>query len=239
MKKVLVKVLRTHPKKGNQFWQSFEYEGDREIPISLVLDEINSREKMIDTNLDVATPILWDNNCQGELCGACAMVINHVPRLACTTILSDVLTDGEVEIRPLTKFPIIADLKVDRSIIAEGLKEMKLWFEEVETVDEENLEMRSITSKCLACGCCLEACPNYSGSDDFAGAMAANLAYKEYAQEMDVEYNKDIKKKYKKKFFNGCSKSLRCVKICPVGIPSDSNLSIMNSMSIWRIWQKK
>lgn len=238
MKKVLVKVLRTHPKKGNQFWQSFEYEGDCELPVSSVLNEINSREKMIDTNLDVATPILWDCNCEGELCGTCAMLINHAPRIACTTILKDVLINGEVEIRPLTKFPIIADLMIDRSFIVEGLKDMKRWFEDTEGGDKDQTEAGELVSKCLACGCCLEVCPNYSGSDDFAGAMTANLAYKEYTQENDAEYI-ETKKKYKKKFFNGCSKSLMCVKICPMGIPSDSNLATMSSMSIWRIWQKK
>lgn len=242
MKKVLVKVLRTHPKKGNQFWQSFEYEGEKDVPISFVLDEINSREKMIDTNLDIATPILWDCNCREKICGDCAMVINHVPRLACSTILSDVLINGEVEIRPLTKFPIIADLKVDRSIIKEGLKDMKLWLEETANSEVEKAEMPESVIECLACGCCLEICPNYSGEDDFAGAMAANLAYTEYSKEDVIEYNKYnkvIKKKYKKKFFNGCSKSLMCEKICPVGIPTASNVSTMSSMSIWRIWQKK
>lgn len=239
MKKVLVKVLRTHLKKGNQFWQSFEYEGDKDVPISVALNEINGREKMIDTNLDIGTPILWDCDGEGELSGSSAMVINHVPRLACTTILNDVLINGEVEIRPLTKFPIIADLRVDRGIIVEGLTDMKLWFEETEIVDEDNLESQNTVSKCLACGCCLEVCPNYSGSDDFAGAMAANLAYSAYALKGEPEEMKGLKKKYKKKFFNGCSKSLMCLKICPMGIPEESNMSPMTTMSIWRIWQKK
>lgn len=239
MKKVLIKVLRTHPKKGNQFWQSFEYDGDKNVPISAVLNELNSREKMIDTNLDIGTPILWDCNCEGDLCGSCAMVINHVPRLACTTMLSDVLVNGEVEIRPLTKFPIIADLRVDRTIIIEGLNDMKIWLKETEAAAEDGLESQSTVSKCLACGCCLEVCPNYSGSDDFAGAMAANLAYSAYAEDSEAADTKGLKKKYKKKFFNGCSKSLMCVNICPMGIPAESTGSAMTGMSIWRIWQKK
>jgi len=239
MKKVLIKVLRTHPKKGNQFWQSFEYEGDREVPISFVINEINSREKMIDTNLDIATPILWDCNCEQSLSGACAMVINHVPRLACSTILSDVLINGEVEIRPLTKFSIIADLKVDRTVITEGFKNMNLWLESEAKIDQDGLDSPYEISKCLACGCCLEACPNYSGDEDFVGAMNTNLAYKAYTQEKDPAYVKELKRKYKKKFFNGCSKSLICEKICPVGIPAETDMSNMNCTSVWRIWQKK
>ena len=239
MKKVLIKVLRTHPKKGNQFWQSFEYEGDRDVPVSFVLDEINSREIMIDTNLDIATPILWDCSCRQGNCGTCAMVINHIPRLACNTILSDVLANGECEIRPLTKFPIIADLKVDRTVIVEGLKDMRLWLESEEKLDKYGLDSQYEISKCMACGCCLEACPNYSGDEDFLGAMSTNLAYKNYTQEKDPEYVIGLKKKYKKKFFNGCSKSFICEKVCPVGIPTETDMSDMNSLSVWRIWQKK
>ncbi len=239
MKKVLIKVLRTHPKKGNQFWQSFEYEGDLDLTIASVLDEINSREKMIDTNLDIATPILWDCNCRNGLCGTCAMIINHFPRLACNTILSDVLSNGECEIRPLTKFPIIADLMVDRTVIVEGLKDMRLWLESEVILDKYGLDSQYEISKCMACGCCLEACPNYSGDEDFLGSMATNQAYITYTQEKDPEFVKGLKKKYKKKFFNGCSKSLICENICPVGIPTGTDMTTMNSLSVWRIWQKK
>jgi succinate dehydrogenase / fumarate reductase iron-sulfur subunit len=239
MKKALIKILRTHHKKGNQFWQSFEYEGDMDAPISFVLDEINSREKMIDTNLDIATPILWDRDCEQSLCGNCAMVINRIPRLACSTILSDVLINGEVEIRPLTKFRIIADLKVDRTIITDGLKNMNKWLENEKIIDDAGVYITHEISKCLACGCCLEACPNYSGDEDFVGAMNTNLAYLTYTQENDPEYVKDLKKKYKKKFYNGCSKSLICEKICPVSIPEETDMSNMKSLSVWRIWQKK
>jgi len=239
MKSVLVKVLRTHPKKGNQFWQSFEYDGELDVPISAVLDEINSREKMIDTNLDVATPILWECSQSATPCGTCAMVINHVPRLACSTILSDVLINGEVEIRPLTKFTIVADLKVDRTVMSEGLRDMKIWLEKEALVDLNNPEEQMEISKCLACGCCLEACPNYSGDADFVGAMAANEAYTAYKQATDPDHIEEIKKKYKKKFFNGCSKSLICEKVCPMGIPLSSDMSKVSSLSVWRIWQQK
>lgn len=239
MKNVLIKVLRTHPKKGNQFWQTFEYEGNRDVPISFVLDEINSREKIIDTNLDVATPILWDCDCREGKCGACAMLINHVPRLACTTILSNILVNGEAEIRPLTKFSIVADLKVDRTFIREGLEDMNKWLEGSSTAAELEEKAAKDALTCLACGCCLEACTNYSGDADFVGAMTANLAYVAFKQENDPQHIEGMKKKYKKKFFNGCSKSLMCGKVCPLGIPNVTNLSESKDMSVWRIWQKK
>lgn len=237
MKKLLIKVLRTHPKKGNQFWQTFEYEGRRDVPISEVLDEINAREKIIDTNLDIATPIKWDCNCRDHLCGTCAMVINHVPRLACTTILGDVLHNGEVELRPLTKFPIVADLQVDRSVISEGLKEVQAWL--ADTLTEEELAEPDALGRCLACGCCVESCTNYSGDADFVGALAANAAFMAYKKEQSPEVLVAGKKKYTKKFFNGCSNSSMCDKVCPMGIPSTTDLTKKTDPSVWRIWKQK
>jgi len=46
------------------------------------------------------------------VCGACAMVINSVPRLACVTKLSDLGT-SEIFVGPLPNRNIIKDLVTD------------------------------------------------------------------------------------------------------------------------------
>ncbi|MCQ2357120.1 MAG: hypothetical protein MJ014_09010 [Methanocorpusculum sp.] len=51
------------------------------------------------------------------------MVINHVPRLACSTMFSGM--GSVVVLEPLSKFPFIADLSVDRSCLYDSLKELK------------------------------------------------------------------------------------------------------------------
>ena len=54
------------------------------------------------------------------VCGGCAMVINGVPALACATFADEVSVDT-LRLEPLSKFPVIADLIVDRSVIYEIL----------------------------------------------------------------------------------------------------------------------
>ena len=54
-------------------------------------------------------------------CGACAMLINERPRLACSTFLHT-LKGSTITLEPLSKFPLVRDLIVDRSNLFENLK---------------------------------------------------------------------------------------------------------------------
>jgi succinate dehydrogenase / fumarate reductase iron-sulfur subunit len=75
------------------------------------------------------TPISYDSNCLEEICGSCAMLINGKARMACSALV-DRLIDGEngtITLAPLSKFPIVRDLQVDRSVLFENLKAVKAW----------------------------------------------------------------------------------------------------------------
>jgi succinate dehydrogenase / fumarate reductase iron-sulfur subunit len=62
--------------------------------------------------------------------------------------------------------------------------------------------------------------------DRFYGALFANDCYL-IATRSDV-YNKDIKKDYDRHFAAGCSKSLACVEVCPMKIPTLSSMAKLN-----------
>ena len=91
-------------------------------------------------------------------------------------------------------------------------------------------------SLCLMCGCCTEACPNYK-LGDFVGAQVAVSASKLINQESDEKHLKNMKNKYKKRFFSHCVKSIACEDVCPMKIPTQRAISKMNRKSVWRIWQ--
>ena len=78
------------------------------------------------------------------------MRINGVPALACDTRLGAL--GGTVRLEPLRKFPVVADLVVDRSVMHQNLKEMKLWLEEEATLAGEKNELAYEASRCLQCG---------------------------------------------------------------------------------------
>ena len=110
------------------------------------------------------TPISYDSNCLEEICGSCAMLINGKARMACSALV-DRLIDGEngtITLAPLSKFPIVRDLQVDRSVLFENLKAVKAWVPIDGTYDlgsgprqfPKLQEERYPLSNCISCCCC-------------------------------------------------------------------------------------
>lgn len=116
-------------------------------------------------------PVAWDCNCLEEICGACTMVINGRVRQACTALVDRLLDENpeQIELRPMTKFPVVRDLVVDRRRMFETLKKLKGWVPVDSYYDmgagqrqsPDDQQQAYVLSKCMTCGCCLEACPQF------------------------------------------------------------------------------
>lgn len=83
------------------------------------------------------------------------------------------------------------------------------------------------------CGCCLEVCPNFSASGTFAGAVAAVNAFRILNEEQESTHLNEISAEYKKKYFEGCGKSLSCHDICPIGLSVEELLVRSNAAAVW------
>ena len=100
-----------------------------------------------------------------------------------SALVDKVSPDGEtITLAPMTKFPLVRDLIVDRSRMFEDLKRVKAWIH-LDGSHElgpgprqapENQEEAYPLSRCMTCGCCLEACPQIGHSTDFIGPAAIN-----------------------------------------------------------------
>lgn len=222
-----VKVLRQSSPDAEPYWEEFVYDGSRETSVSGLLDYINSHYDDKDVNeAGYATGrILWECSCLQGACGACAMVINGMPALACDTFLRD-LPGDEVVLRPLRKFPVVRDLVVDRTSIHDNLRSCNVFIGEYQPNDREDHTHQYEVAKCLKCGLCLEICPNYTNGRTFFGAVFANDCYIVHAR--NRKKSRDIKKAYAQHFGNACSKSLTCMDVCPVSIPTIASMAKLN-----------
>ena len=219
-----VKILRKRPTEDRQYWEEFKYEGTTDITVAGMLDVLNYKDDITNSAGDIVPRIAWECSCLQGMCGGCAMVINGRPALACETFARDL--GDEISIRPLSKFYVINDLVVDRGIIHENAMRVNAFIREYRPSDPSEHEHQYLAAKCLKCGLCLEICPNYMKGERFYGALFANDCYL-IASRSSV-YNKDIKKDYDKHFAAGCSKSLACVDVCPMKIPTLSSMAKMN-----------
>lgn len=222
---MLINIKRQRDADSKPYWQSFECGTDPEMTVSALLDKLNYTDDLYDTEGNPAPRIRWECSCLQKMCGACAMVINGVPRLACASFLRDI-KGGKLTLEPLSKFPVVADLMVDRSIIEENLHRARVYLGEYKKIGKKNYPQLYSAAKCLKCGLCLETCPNYIKGENFFGALFANEVYLLSLQSADR--SRELKKEYAKHFQSGCSKSLSCVEVCPMGIDTLSSMAKMN-----------
>jgi succinate dehydrogenase / fumarate reductase iron-sulfur subunit len=239
--KIKVRIKRQKDNKSGSYMQEFTFDGAEDMPITSIIDELNEREPLLDVTGKLTTQISWECSCKQNLCGACAMVINGTPRMACATFLGDVCNpkNNVLELAPLSKFPVVRDLRVDRSQMFEDIKKMKVWISTDAVVCEKEIEQQYESASCIMCGCCLEVCPNYSIENDFVGAAVMNGAYRVATQQRPSNNLKEFIKENVKNGQGHCSKSLSCEKVCPVKIPVAALTSKMNRLYLKNLFKHK
>lgn len=220
-----IKILRKQQE--NTFWQTFCYDTNKsQISIAQALLELNQRSPLKDIEGKEAEPIQWECNCQQGKCGACAMLIDGFPALACEEKL-DIHMDT-VELMPLQKFPVVKDLIVDRSSVFENLKKMQVWIKGKSPVKQENQKEAYCASQCLQCGCCLEICTSYTGGDEFLGMAVLAPSVRIFSVSKGKE--KDLMlKKYRRYVYEGCDEFHACDHVCPVKLPLAQLMAHMNA----------
>ena len=123
------------------------------------------------------TPIAYDANCLEEICGSCAMLINGKARMACSALVDKL--EQPITLAPLSKFPVVRDLSVDRS---GAIRE----FEAGEGVGAGGWDITTLglgrgsfpqlqeelypLSNCISCTICMEVCPQFNDATGFVGA---------------------------------------------------------------------
>ncbi len=225
-------IQRQKSKTDKPYIQSFFVEADTDnTTVAAVLSMLNSQDELYDSEGKRCDKIRWECSCLQKKCGACAMVINGRPCLACDARLINL--GSEITIQPLKKFPVIADLMIDRGILYENLKEINAWLTDEAYADEKRNDILYEASRCLQCGCCLEICPNFYTEGDFFG-MAAMVPSARILDELNDKKKTALKKEYSKHIYNGCGKSLACRDICPAGINIEKLLVNSNTIAVWK-----
>lgn len=158
-----------HPSKP-PYWQSFSFDHEPGLNITSVLQRI-SANPVTNEGLKVA-PVAYESGCLEEVCGSCTMLINGRVRQACSALVDRLLLDEptEIELRPMSKFPVVRDLCVDRYRLFRALEKLQCWVSVDGYYDmgsgpkqtSEHQEQDYPLSQCMSCGCCLEACPQFN-----------------------------------------------------------------------------
>jgi len=178
------------------------------------------------------TAISYDSNCLEEVCGSCAMVINGRARMACSALVDRL--EQPVTVEPLTKFPVVRDLAVDRSVLFENLKRVKAWVPVDGTYDlgsgprmtPQEQEKDYPLSRCISCTICMEVCPQFNDKTNFVGAATIS----QVALFNDHPTGKVLAEERLHALMGDggiheCGFSQNCVESCPKEIPLTQSIS--------------
>jgi len=229
-KQVIVKVKRQAGPKQPSRWEEFALKWRPSMNVIICLRDI--AENPVTRDGKKTTPITYDSNCLEEICGSCAMLINGKARMACSALLEKY--EQPIKLEPLSKFPLVRDLSVDRSVLFENLKKVKAWVPVDGTYDlgpgprltVEEQEQSYPLSRCISCCCCMEACPQFNESTGFVGAAAISQVRLFNTHPTGKALARDrLSALMGDGGIHECGYAQNCVEICPKDIPLTKSIS--------------
>jgi succinate dehydrogenase / fumarate reductase, iron-sulfur subunit len=181
-------------------------------------------------------PVSFDAACVEEVCGSCTMLINGKVRQACASLIDHLIEESGTTIRlePMSKFPVVRDLVVDRAKIFNDLLRVRAWVPLDGSFDlgpgprqaPEDQEWMYTLSLCMSCGCCMEACPNYSSDRPFVGAAPLSQVRLFNAHPSGKYHKSDrLEASMGEGGITDCGNAQNCAAVCPKHIPLTESIA--------------
>ena len=229
-KTVIIKIKRQDSPDGKSRWEEFELAWKPGMNVISSLMEIAANPVTRDGK--TTTPITYDSNCLEEVCGSCAMLINGRARMACSALIDKL--EQPIKLEPFSKFPIVRDLAVDRSVLFENLKAVKAWVPIDGTYDlgsgprmtAEEQEQAYPLSRCISCCCCMEACPQFTEDTGFVGAATISQVrlFNTHPTGASLKHER-LAALMGDGGIQECGYAQNCVEVCPKDIPLTRSIS--------------
>lgn len=243
-----LRILRQPSPTAEPAWEEFEIPYRPGLNIVSALQEI--QRNPVNCACQSTTPVAFEASCVEEVCGSCTMIINGQVRQGCSALVDKLLEEGGpvITLEPMTKFPVVRDLVVDRERLFEDLQVVKAWVPVDGTwdlgpgprQDPGEQEWMYKLSTCMSCGCCLEVCPNYNDGTEFVGAAVLSQVRLFNAHPTGALHKGPrLEAVMGEGGVTGCGNAQNCVKACPKAIPlteSIASLGRQTTIHAFRKW---
>jgi succinate dehydrogenase / fumarate reductase iron-sulfur subunit len=229
-KTVVIKIKRQADPTSQPYWEEFELPWKPGMNVTSSLMDIAMNP--VTRSGKATTPITYDSNCLEEVCGSCAMLINGRARMACSALIDQL--EKPIRLEPFSKFPVVRDLSVDRSVLFENLKAVKAWIPIDGTYDlgsgpritPEEQDVAYPLSRCISCCCCMEVCPQFNEKTGFVGAATISQVrlFNTHPTGKALA-NERLTALMGEGGIQECGYAQNCIEICPKDIPLTSSIS--------------
>jgi len=224
MDEIRLKIKRQDGPNELPYWEEFAVPYRAGMNVVMCLQAI--ADNPVTSEMLPTTPVVWECSCLEEVCGSCTMIVNGKVRQSCSALIDQL--NQPITLEPMTKFPVVRDLRVDRTKMFESLKKIGGWV----TVDgyfdlgpgprmaADNQQKAYHFSRCMVCGCCCEACPQYNNRSPFVGAFTIGQAFMFNMHPIGgLEKGKRIDALMGVGGIADCGNAQNCEKVCPKNIP--------------------
>lgn len=219
------KIKRQDKPDSRPYWEEFKMPylpGHNVVSALMYL-----RQHPVNIKGERVNPVVWDCNCMEEVCGACTMIVNGVPRQSCAALIDDL--EQPIVLEPLTKFPLVRDLQVDRSKMFNALQTVKAWtpidgsydiHRHAPLISPGEQSVRYLFSRCMTCGCCMEVCPQFRKGSTFIGPASLGQVRLHNSHPTGGYFNEQrLHALMEPGGIADCGNAQNCVKVCPKDIP--------------------
>jgi succinate dehydrogenase / fumarate reductase iron-sulfur subunit len=238
-----VRIRRQDGPDARPYWQEFRipYRPGHNVVSALMV----IRENPVTIEGKRVPPVAWESNCMEEVCGSCSMRINGRARQACSALVDDLARP--IVLEPLAKFPVVRDLMVDRSVMFANLRRVHAWVDidgswDIHTgaprISPQEWDLNYALSRCMTCGCCLDACPHFGPDLPFLGpaALAQVLLMNNHPTGRYARPER-LHAIMGRGGLTDCSSSQNCVQVCPKKVPLTTALAKLGRQTTAQAWR--
>ena len=231
---VVIRIKRQDSPNSHSYWEEFELAWKPGMNVTSSLMDIAANP--VTREGKKTMPITYDSNCLEEVCGSCAMLINGRARMACSALVDKL--ERPIKLEPFSKFPVVRDLSVDRSVLFENLKAVKAWVPVDGTYDlgagprmpMEEQEHAYPLSRCISCCCCMEVCPQFNEHTGFVGAATISQVRLFNTHPTGAALQRErLAALMGDGGIQECGYAQNCVETCPKDIPLTRSISEVGS----------
>lgn len=242
---VILKIYRGDP--SDQYWEEFKVNIGSFSNIISLLMRIQASPKNIHGK--TTTPVAWEQGCLEEVCGSCSMLINGKPRQACSAIIENIVEETGsriITLAPFTKYPLIRDLVVDRTVMFKDLITAHGWIDADSSISREfgpkvhpkEQETMYTLSTCMTCGCCTESCPQVHKKSRFVGpAVISQVRLFNLNPTGKGMKEERLDNMMKEEGISGCGNAQNCVQVCPKRIPLTESIAAIGRDTTSQAWK--
>jgi len=237
------KIKRQDRPEASPYWEEFEipYRPGHNVVSALMV----IRENPVTAGGRRVEPVLWEANCMEEVCGACSMLINGKARQACSALVDDLRQP--ITLEPMTKFPTVRDLVVDRSVMFDNLRKVRAWIDidgswDVHTgaprISPQEWDLNYAFSRCMTCGCCMEACPQFGPGFEFVGPAPLGQVRLMNAHPTGEYYREErLHTIMGGGGISDCGNAQNCVEACPKNIPLTTAIGELGRQTTFQMFK--